>query len=1018
MPAESPAAQPPLALNLRCPFAAAARTASPAVRALLLLAALWLAAIPAGAASESALPLSQLHYETWSTRDGLPHNTINAIAQSPDGYLWLATWEGLVRFSGRSFRNFDRGSGTGLPDSGVRALLVDPQGRLLAAGSRGGVVQMEQGRWQSLPAAPAIVASLLRDRSGQLWAGTEGSGLMLQETDGEVRYFSADREAGGGSVYALAEDGAGRIWVGSSRGLKRVEGDLLVSAHDPEDRLGQRRSMALLVERDGHLLVGTERGLFRSNLPLDGVADPDLRFHEYEPGLAGQNVTALLRDHRGHLWVGTVASGLYRISARGLEHYGQEDGLPNSRILALFEDREHSLWIGTNGGLVRMAEAPFSSLTRRRGLSDNFVRSVLPLRDGRLAVGTARGLNFVEGERVLPPAPDSALAALSVLSLAEGREGLWVGTYTDGALRVSNGRIEEQIDSRQGLPSNEVRALLESADGRLWVGTTQGLFERGAAGTRSWRMPEGLPNDYVISLFMDSRGALHVGTGNGVATLEDGQMRALALAQANGAQAVFQIFEEPELDLLWFVTDRGLVRLRRSDGSLTVVGMDAGLPFDKFFHAVDDGLGGLWLTGNRGVLRIERSALHAVADGLASRLEYEHFTESDGMASAQSNGGSSPAAGRSRDGRVWVATSLGLATVDPAELARFAQQPPPVVIESVMADGADLALAPAVVIPAGTTRIEIGFVGLTHVMPQRLRYRYRLEGLDADWVERTGIDSAVFTNLRPGRHVFLAQAAQPDGVWSLEAARMVLDVVPQPWQRIELQVLAGLALMILIGGLLSMRLRRLRAGESRLRELVDERTAQLRQQADRLQAADADKNRLMEALREQAAAFEQQAREDALTGLANRRAFDELLAYEFTRAARNDQPLCVAMIDIDHFKRINDEHSHAVGDEVLRRMAQRMRSLCREVDTLARWGGEEFALLLPGTRLSDALNICERVRHGLDSMNLDDVLPGISVSVSIGLASHEDLPDHDRLLSQADAALYAAKQAGRNRVAC
>jgi diguanylate cyclase (GGDEF)-like protein len=220
------------------------------------------------------------------------------------------------------------------------------------------------------------------------------------------------------------------------------------------------------------------------------------------------------------------------------------------------------------------------------------------------------------------------------------------------------------------------------------------------------------------------------------------------------------------------------------------------------------------------------------------------------------------------------------------------------------------------------------------------------------------------------------------------------------------------------GGLLSVRLRRVRAAERRLRDLVEQRTAQLRQQAERLEAADAEKNALMAALRQQASAFEQQAREDALTGLANRRAFDELLAYEFTRAARSELPLCVALIDIDHFKRINDEHSHAIGDEVLRRVAQRMRSLCRDVDTLARWGGEEFALLLPDTRLSDALNVCERVRHGLENLDLDPVHPGLSVTVSIGLASHEELPDHDRLLSQADAALYAAKQAGRNRVAC
>jgi diguanylate cyclase (GGDEF)-like protein len=221
-----------------------------------------------------------------------------------------------------------------------------------------------------------------------------------------------------------------------------------------------------------------------------------------------------------------------------------------------------------------------------------------------------------------------------------------------------------------------------------------------------------------------------------------------------------------------------------------------------------------------------------------------------------------------------------------------------------------------------------------------------------------------------------------------------------------------------VHGLLQRRLRRAHRNELRLADLVEQRTADLRLQAQRLQQADLEKNELMQQLRQQADAFERQAREDALTGLANRRALDELLAYEFARAGRSEQPLCVALIDLDHFKRINDDLSHAAGDAVLKAVAERMRGLCREIDTVARWGGEEFALLLPNTRLSDALAVCERVRAGVERLELDAIAPGLRTTISIGIASHEGHADYDRMLSQADAALYAAKQAGRNRVAC
>lgn len=982
---------------------------------LCLLLALWL---PGASAFAATAPLVERYREVWTTREGLPHNTVNAIAQTPDGYLWLGTWEGVARYSGLSFRNFDRNSGTQLPDSGVRALFVEPEGSLLVAGGRGGISRLRDGDWQALPPAPSLATEVLRDRNGRVWVGTENGGLMRIDSQGRRVHYAVDPDHGGGSVHDLLEDALGRIWVATSRGLMRVQDERLLPAPGADAELGRQRVNALALDARGHLLAGGDHGLFASTLPLLSAADPDLRFEPIEPALAGEPITRLRLDRSGDLWIGTIGRGLFRRSALGLEQLDVRDGLPNSRVLALFEDREGSLWIGTNGGLMRLGDAPFSSLTSRLGLSDDYVRALLEQPDGSLLVATSQGLNRAQGASAEPFPRSSGLASLSVLSLAHSRRGFWAGSYAEGALRVVDDRVVERIGGDQGLPSDEVRALFESADGSLWIGTPQGLARWHEGRVQVWSRADGLPGDYVVALHEDADGSLWVGTGTGMGRLRDDHVESIDLSAVDGVESVFSILDDPAHGVLWLATDRGLLRYRRSDGRVDGIGFNAGLPFEKFFHVLNDGLGSLWLSGNRGVLRISLDEAHAYAEGRRERAEFEHFSEADGMASAQCNGGSGPAALVRADGSLWFATAIGAAHVDPHRLDGFAQQAPPVVIESLLADSTPLALREPVRVPAGTSRIEIGFAGLAFVMPQRVRYRYRLEGFDSDWIERGEQRSAAFTNLDAGDYTLRVQASHPNGPWSEQEARLSFSLQPLWWQR-------PLSWVLLIGAMIGLtlelarrRLRRIQATERRLRELVEQRTADLSRQTARLIEADSEKNALLEQLRLQSEAFERQAREDALTGLGNRRAFDELLAYEFARAGRAEQPLCVALVDLDHFKRVNDEHSHAAGDAVLRAVAERMRELCREVDTVSRWGGEEFALLLPNTRLSDALQVCERVRAGLERLDLSAIAPGLRITASIGIASHEGHADYDRMLAQADAALYSAKQAGRNRVAC
>jgi len=958
--------------------------------------------------SNSPQPLADYVREVWTTREGLPHNSVNAITQTGDAYLWLATWEGAARFNGRDFRLFGRNDETGLPDPGLRAMHLGPGGELLLGGSRGGLSRYQNAAWQALPAAPSLVVAIHVDRSGRTWVGTEGGGL-LSFGKGEAASQARAEGMNGGSVFAITEGPDGRLWVGTSHGLARVAGDRVVVVSS-ESGLPPVPVLDLAIDASGQLLAATEDGAF--------VGDPEgAGMRSVHPALAGKPISRLLVDAGGSLWMGTIDEGAYRLSERGLEHVGVEDGLPNSRILALFEDRERNIWIGTNGGLTRLSEAPFSSLTQQRGLAGDFVRAVLEHPDGSLWVGTSSGLSRVEGGAVQTVGTGSLLEQRSVLSLGLGEDGdVWVGTYSAGAVRWRGGRVVEQLTRESGLAANEVRSILRRRDGSIWFGTPEGLTRVATDGSSTLTDADGLPNAYVSALHEDAAGRLWIGTGVGAAVIVDGVLQPVDFGAASDAQYTFGFHESDDGDSMWLATDRGLLRHRWSDRSIAQVGAAAGLPIDKPFHVVADRLGNFWLPSNRGVVRISESEANAVADGRQTSLSHDLFDEADGMASAQCNGGSGPPATLRHDGSVWFATARGVSRVRPGELGDVRRFRPPVVLESLLVDGRTAPIVSGTRLAAGSRRIEFRYAGLSFLMPDRITYRHRLDGFDTEWQSSGTLGQATYTNLPPGEYVFHAEAANPSGEWGERAIRLPFSVAPALYQATLFWpaiTLVGVLLVVLAA---VQRTRLLRQSERRLRSQVDQRTAALREQAARLQHANVEKTRLLEELRLQSERFERQAREDGLTGISNRRAFDELLGREFSRSRRTQTVLCLGLVDIDHFKRVNDEWSHQVGDQALKAVAAALLGSCRDIDFVARYGGEEFAVLLPHTRIEDARKVFERMRQAVEKVDCESFAPGLRLSASVGLACNEDLPDPQALIAAADSALYQAKHGGRNRV--
>ncbi len=988
------------------------------VRGLIGLVVALAALFPRYAlALSSTRPLSEFGVDIYTTREGLPHNQVNTIAQTPEGYMWFGTWEGLVRYDGTQFRVFDRVSlgrsssrELGMRDNGIRSVWVARDGSLLVGTSRGGVMHLKDNTWSFIDPRGGLPSSEIMgvedDAQGNLWFATEAAGVAVMDKQGGIRRFTSSQGLPSDIVIDIAIDQDGGVWVGTARGLAVIRRDK-ISTFGPAEGMPVGPVGALLVGRHGVVYAGSERGVYR----YDGTRFVTLNG---EVAALKETITALFEDRVGAVWAGSGASGLYRFGEHGEEHFGVEYGLPNSRVASIFEDREGSVWVGTNAGLMRLKEGPFSMLDRRHGLADNFVRAVLQDKDGTWWFATSRGLSSYKNGHFETMTTAQGLASDSVMSLLQDKDGtMWAGTFGRGVTAFTPNTVRS-YSVGEGLPGNQVRALAQSPDGAIWIGTTRGLARKTAAGFQSFTSRDGLPRDYIMSLHVDRAGVLWIGTSNGLARWRNERIEPVALPLDFDVEDVFDVADDGQGDV-WFATDRGLLRYR--DDRFTQFGTADGLPVESLFHVTADGYGYLWLTSNRGVLRVSRNAVGAVLDKKQSRAEVDVFREADGLGSSQCNGGAGPSAWLGSDNVLRVATAAGVASVELDRFNRNPGAPPPVVIEGLRFDDESVEAVGTPKLKAGVQRLEFRFSGLTFLNPDRVRFRYRLIGFDRGWTQLQGERSAHYTNVPPGNYTFEVAAANADGPWSSEPASLSFEMAPHWYQRTGVQMASfGLILLMAYLGYRA-RVAVLHARHQHLERVVDERTRDLNDRNQKLTALDAEKSQLLERLREQKEAFERQAREDALTGLANRRFFDSEAARLFAGCRATGEPIAMALVDIDHFKRINDQFSHAAGDDALRVIGSVLAEQCKSPMLAARYGGEEFVIAMPGVDLAGAVNVCEAIRKRIAEFDWSTIVPGMQVSGSFGVSARVDAANHERLLADADRYMYAAKSGGRNRVA-
>ncbi|WP_368644165.1 diguanylate cyclase (plasmid) [Vibrio sp. HB236076] len=934
---------------------------------------------------EAPTHIADYFIDTWTTSDGLPHNSINAIAQTQDGYLWFGTWEGASRYNGKSFTNFLRSPQTGMSDSGTNVLKRDRFNRLWVAGTRGSLTYLQLGRWHPQPPANNLIHDVYTDQHQGLWLAVEDSGLAFRRYLGSGKYSHDQWLIQGVTAYQIVAMGEQLLYVATSKGLYQIK------RHQPQliHSYQFQKIHYLTKDHQGNLLLATDNGIWR----YDGKA-----FTSLSEALKGQSISLIEQDCLFHYWIGTE-QGIARMSPAGtLEYLEHNKGLDN-KVLSWYADDQGSIWVGTNGGLMRLRQAPFVTISPSQGLIGSYTRAVIAMTPDHLLAGTNRGLSLVMGTQAVNAISQySPIKHASVLSLSldyrqdsPSLNKVFVGTSRQGLLIWQAGQLSPYLSIDNGLPDNEVHSLLSQANGDLWVGTAEGLLLSQANGEKVlYDTHSGLPSNFIISLAEDSQGNIWVGTGNGVATISpQGQIETFDLRDHEDPRYIFDI--DIDIDYLWFTTDRGIVRYDRESGHLVMVGRNKGFPIDKFFQFVHQ-RDNIWLTSNRGIWKLNYQQLNQVADGQDETIKFEHFDKNDGLSSSQSNGGSNPAATFSQ-GRLYVATAQGVATVNPLDIDKQHSMMTPIVIENLHFDNQSVSTQGDRIANPGTSRVSIQYAGLSYVMADGLEYRTRLENFNQQWTFRGKQTVVEYTNLPPGQYQFLVSTRFPYGEWSNTPAAISFTILPFWWQKSWVQALLILSMVSLVIGIILLRVRQLKLNQKKLARLVTEKTQELQRQAKR---------------------FEQLSHEDSLTGLANRRAFNQHIKAQFQACQQSHELLHLAIVDIDFFKKINDNYSHLHGDQAITSVATILRHHFDDPLAVARWGGEEFTLLLKGNR-KEVDQYVDQLRQTIADKHFDHIAPGMRLTVSIGLCDSYSLFEIEPLFRLADEALLKAKEGGRNR---
>ncbi len=802
-----------------------------------LLAVLLLASSICSAALEPAKSIKQYVHNVWTASDGLPQNSIFAILQTHDGYLWFATGDGLARFNGTQFDVFDRLNSPALNSNAIQVLLEDKDEKSLWIGTfGGGLTHFVNGVFQSYGVQDGLpggsVSALAQSADGTLWIGTD-KGLAVLKS-GHIRTSIAEQQLPQENITALSVSPDGTIWAVGNSDIFAVNPSM---RHFSQVKTPFRDPSTLFFDNQGTLWVGTmSNGLYRFSSG-QFIADQRVKSSIYR----------IYQDRENSLWIGSARDGVCRLQAKELQCYTEKDGLSNNQVISIYEDLEGSLWVGTlSGGINRFKDGRFTTYDSGHGLASEVVWALHQDHDGNIWIGTEQGLARLRNEQITTFHLGNSADGNVVTAITADHQGtLWIGT-TDGLKQFRNGKVVRSYKTEQGLANNKISALFLDRTGNLWIGAggrVGGLTRLANGKFTVYTQQEGLATNRIHSIYEDHQGNLWFATALGITQLKNGRFINYSLAPSTGnatADSATCIYEDSNHDLWIGTIGSGLGRMH--NGQLTFYTRINGLLDETIWSILEDDRGFLWLTSNRGLFRIRKQDLNDFADRKIKKIPIVSYGTQDGLLNPEFNGGFQATAWKTSDGKLLFASVKGVVVVDPGHF--FGNPAPPrVVVEKASLDGKPL--ADDAQLSVGSGKLEFHFAALSYLSPQNISYKFMLEGFDKDWVEAGARHSAFYTNVPPGSYHFRVLALNRDGSWSAQSVERNFVLKPHFYQTLWFSLSGALGLVLVGVGLNAWRIRRLRATENRLRMLVDERTGELQKAKEAAESANRAKSEFL-----------------------------------------------------------------------------------------------------------------------------------------------------------------------------
>lgn len=763
---------------------------------------------------------AQYRIDQWTADDGLPQNSVYGITQTRDGYLWLATVDGLARFDGARFTIFNKSNSPGIINNRFISLFESTNGDLWAGTEESGIVRFHGGRFEHFGAeagvpqsvvwiesdanvdgraifhAPDRTVRFLDGKASPFEAGADLSlpvravrssnvkiycrfnsekqfsecfiddgwqSLSISDGSPKEKFLSVIQEAnsdGSSKTWfmSVAQEANGVIWMITADGrLAQAENGRVTRIYDERDGLPKNLLYLMTGARLALLAKDADGALWLVDLPS---MQKELLFKKGAVPLPldKSEILSTYTDGEGNLWFGTTRDGLFRARKQVVTTYSEADGIASKTVYPIYEDSSGKIWIGATGGLSKYENGIFTVIKSTKNF---LVYAIGEDAAGRILISDAGALYIQENNEFVPFEPEKILAIGYVYAIYADRENaLWIGG--EGGLRRFKDDLLTSFSIADGLAGNDVKTIIEARGGGLWIGTYGGLSLLKDGKFASWTERDGLPSNTVRALYEDSDGTLWIGTYDG-----------------------------------------GLARFK--DGKFTHYNSSIGLHNDGAFQILEDERRWFWISSNHGIYRVSRDELNEYADGRRLSITSTAYGKSDGMLNAEANGGRSPAGVKTRSGHLWFPTQDGVAMIDPREI-KINAQPPPVVIESVKIDN-ELSELPALAekselrIEPSQQNFEITYTALSFINSENLRFKYKLEGLDDEWIDAGTRRLAYFSHVPPGNYTFHVIAANSDGVWNEHGATLKITVDPpfyRTWWFLSLFVLSlsGLAFFI------------------------------------------------------------------------------------------------------------------------------------------------------------------------------------------------------------------------------